>query len=401
MTDVVEDVLDAPGGSTEVSILDPIQRIQAGLIELKAQAGPFDISTTAGMKAARQFRALCVKARTALDAAYEKVNRPLLDTQRAARDLKKAITEEILQLETPVDEAITADEQRRERERAERQAAEEQRIAAIQRRMAAFSSYSVRAMGEPSGVIEDLIRELVAREPDATFQEFQARAAEAHAAVLQSLRDLLPKVLAQEAEAARLAEERARLEAERRADEERRAEQARQEAEERAERERQEAAARQAEADRQRAERERQEAELRRQREEQEAALAEQRRQQEAAAEAERQRLASERAELERQRQEQEAAEQRRREEEEARARAEREAAEQREREARAERDRLAAIEVARLDRLHAAAPVLLQAARMTVLMLKQLGGMLPGTKEVIDSVVETCEQAIAEATED
>lgn len=37
----------------------------------------------------------------------------------------------------------------------------------------------------------------------------------------------------------------------------------------------------------------------------------------------------------------------------------------------------------------------------MTVLMLKQLGGMLPGTKEVIDSVVETCEQAIAEATED
>lgn len=419
MTDVVEDVLDAPGGSTEVSILDPIQRIQAGLIELKAQAGPFDISTTAGMKAARQFRALCVKARTALDAAYEKVNRPLLDTQRAARDLKKAITEEILQLETPVDEAITADEQRRERERQARIAAEQERVDGIQRRIRKFASFAVRAMGEPSATVEELVRELVGLEPDATFAEFQATAAEAHAEALAGLRGLLEKARQQEVEAERLereraeleaarqaqeasmAEERARLAAERQAEEDRRAEQARQEAEERAERERQEAAARQAEADRQRAERERQEAELRRQREEQEAALAEQRRQQEAAAEAERQRLASERAELERQRQEQEAAEQRRREEEEARARAEREAAEQREREARAERDRLAAIEVARLDRLHAAAPVLLQAARMTVLMLKQLGGMLPGTKEVIDSVVETCEQAIAEATED
>lgn len=385
MTDVVEDVLDAPGGSTEVSILDPIQRIQAGLIELKAQAGPFDISTTAGMKAARQFRALCVKARTALDAAYEKVNRPLLDTQRAARDLKKAITEEILQLETPVDEAITADEQRRERERAERQAAEEQRIAAIQRRMAAFSSYSVRAMGEPSGVIEDLIRELVAREPDATFEEFRARAAEAHAAALQSLRDLLPKVLAQEAEAARLAEERARLEAERRADEERRAEQARQEAEERAQRDREEQAERdriaaereaerQAEVARQQAEREAQAARMREERERQQAELAEQRRQQEAEAAAERMRLAEERAALERQRQEQEAAEQRRREEEEARARAEREAAEARERESEAERQRLAEAEQVRLSRLHGAAQSLLTLARNLRLTLAHNG---------------------------
>lgn len=175
----------------------------------------WDVSTTKGDREARAARKELVTLRTSLEAKRKELKAPALERSRLIDSEAKRIESEIRSLEDPIDALITAEEQRRERERAERQAAEEQRIAAIQRRMAAFSSYSVRAMGEPSGVIEDLIRELVAREPDATFEEFRARAAEAHAAALQGLRDLLPKVLAQEAEAARLAEERARLEAER------------------------------------------------------------------------------------------------------------------------------------------------------------------------------------------
>ena len=402
----------------------------------------WDVTTTKGDKEARAARRELVSLRTSLEEKRKELKAPALERSRLIDDEAKAIKAAILELEDPIDQLITAEEQRRERERAERRATEEARVDGIQRKIAAFGSYAIRAMGEPSAAIEDLIRELVGKEPDeATYQEFHGRAAAAHSAALAGLR-----------QAARLAEERARLEAERLAEEQRRAEQAQKEAAERAERERQEAEARRHREEAEQREQARvnairrrfddiraivqravgqplsrlhqahdelvamqatedvyaeflpeaietiagSKAAVRQMIDAAEAAARE-------AAELRRreERLAEERAALERQRQEQEAAERRRQEEAEAQARAEREAAEQREREAQAERDRLAAIEAARLDRLHAAAPALLGACRTTVLMLKQLGGMLPGTKEVIDSVVEGCEAAISQATED
>ena len=403
----------------------------------------WDVTTTKGDKEARAARRELVSLRTSLEEKRKELKAPALERLRLIDDEAKAIKAAILELEDPIDQLITAEEQRRERERAERRATEEARVdGIIQRKIAAFGSYAIRAMGEPSAAIEDLIRELVGKEPDeATYQEFHGRAAAAHSAALAGLR-----------QAARLAEERARLEAERLAEEQRRAEQAQKEAAERAERERQEAEARRHREEAEQREQARvnairrrfddiraivqravgqplsrlhqahdelvamqatedvyaeflpeaietiagSKAAVRQMIDAAEAAARE-------AAELRRreERLAEERAALERQRQEQEAAERRRQEEAEAQARAEREAAEQREREAQAERDRLAAIEAARLDRLHAAAPALLGACRTTVLMLKQLGGMLPGTKEVIDSVVEGCEAAISQATED
>ncbi len=424
----------------------------------------WDVTTTKGDKEARAARRELVSLRTSLEEKRKELKAPALERSRLIDDEAKAIKAAILELEDPIDQLITAEEQRRERERAERRATEEARVDGIQRKIAAFGSYAIRAMGEPSAAIEDLIRELVGKEPDeATYQEFHGRAAAAHSAALAGLRLMLERTVQQEAdraaeaqrqaeEAARLAEERARLEAERLAEEQRRAEQAQKEAAERAERERQEAEARRHREEAEQREQARvnairrrfddiraivqravgqplsrlhqahdelvamqatedvyaeflpeaietiagSKAAVRQMIDAAEAAARE-------AAELRRreERLAEERAALERQRQEQEAAERRRQEEAEAQARAEREAAEQREREAQAERDRLAAIEAARLDRLHAAAPALLGACRTTVLMLKQLGGMLPGTKEVIDSVVEGCEAAISQATED
>ena len=402
----------------------------------------WDVTTTKGDKEARAARRELVSLRTSLEEKRKELKAPALERSRLIDDEAKSIKAAILELEDPIDQLITAEEQRRERERAERRATEEARVDGIQRKIAAFGSYAIRPMGEPSAAIEELIRELVGKEPDeATYQEFHGRAAAAHSAALAGLR-----------QAARLAEERARLEAERLAEEQRRAEQAQKEAAERAERERQEAEARRHREEAEQREQARvnairrrfddiraivqravgqplsrlhqahdelvamqatedvyaefppeaietiagSKAAVRQMIDAAEAAARE-------AAELRRreERLAEERAALERQRQEQEAAERRRQEEAEAQARAEREAAEQREREAQAERDRLAAIEAARLDRLHAAAPALLGACRTTVLMLKQLGGMLPGTKEVIDSVVEGCEAAISQATED
>lgn len=48
--------------------------------------------------------------------------------------------------------------------------------------------------------------------------------------------------------------------------------------------------------------------------------------------------------------------------------------------------------------RLIASAPELLAACR-TVLMLRQLGGMMPGVREVIDVAIRQAEEAIAKAT--
>jgi hypothetical protein len=54
--------------------------------------------------------------------------------------------------------------------------------------------------------------------------------------------------------------------------------------------------------------------------------------------------------------------------------------------------------EMAANARLIAAAPELLAACQMVV-TLKRVGGMLPGVRELIDSVVEDAEAAIAKAT--
>jgi len=366
MTEVADEILDAPAAIIEFNA------VQKGLAELRQDlAGvQFDVTTTAGDKAARAARARCVSIRTSADAAYEGWNKPMLTKQREMRAILAGIKEEVKAVEEPIDAQIKAEEQRKAEIKAAKEAAELARQKLIQERLDHIRDFASSAAGLPSAKIAAM-RETLAEFP-LTTELYEHRAGEAmqlHAEVVAKLEQMHGAALAQEQEAARLAEERAALERQRQEQEAaaaaaRKAEDERL-AKERAELEEQQRRL-QAERD---AENARQEAARAEQARKDAAAAAELKRQQDEAAAV----LRAQQEEIDRQRREFEAqqaaarraeqekaeAESRAQQEKEAAARAEAEAAER----ARIEREAAERAErQAELDRLHRAAPEMLDA---------------------------------------
>jgi hypothetical protein len=210
--DVASEVVEAAGA---VTVLGPLEKIRAGLAALAQEAMTFDVTTTAGDKAARQFRQRCVGVRSSVDEAYETVNRPMLETQRQARALRDEIKAAVLKLEDPVDAAIRAQEEAKQAERARKEQAERERIAGHQGAIEEIRMAVHAAAGRPSAEIAALVRQVQAVNPAEGFEEFRPLAERARTETLIRLADLLAAAQAQEAEAARLAEERAQLERQR------------------------------------------------------------------------------------------------------------------------------------------------------------------------------------------
>lgn len=212
MTTVADEVLDAPAAITEYNA------VQKGLAELRKDlAGvQFDVSTTAGDKAARAARARCVSIRTSADAAYEGWNKPMLAKQREMRAILAKIKDEVKAVEEPIDAQIKAEEARKAEIKAAKEAAELARQQAIQERLDHIRAFATSAAGLPSTEIAAM-RDTLADFP-LTTELYEHRAGEAmqlHAEVVAKLEQLHGAALAQEAEAARLAEERAALERQR------------------------------------------------------------------------------------------------------------------------------------------------------------------------------------------
>jgi len=325
------EILDAPAKVAEYRPVD------AGLAELRTRlAGvQFDVTTTAGDKAARAARQECVKLRTTVEATRKELKAPLLARAKLLDDEAKRITAAVLQIEEPIDAQIKAEEQRKAAIKAEQERIERERQEAIQGRITLLAGYPAAAVGLASAEV-NVLRQRVAEMP-ITTELYGHRAGEAmvlQAEVAAKLEQMHAATLAQEQKAARLAAERAELERQRQ------------------EREAAARAEREAEAARLRAEREALERARREEEARQAAARAEeQRRQEEAAAELRRQQ-----EEIDRQRREfeaqQEAARRAEQEKAEAEARAQREKEEaERAAAAAAERERLA--EAARREAAH------------------------------------------------
>lgn len=209
--EVADQVVDGPSRGTALSPLSPLERIKAGLVQLATEAKPFDVTTSAGEKAARVFRAKCVSLRTAVDEAYETVNRPLLAVQRDARALRDDVKAQVAALEEPVNAQIKAEEARREVERIRKAEVEASRIAALHTRIDEIKAIAARAVGKPSAEIEQKIQLVVGMTIGDTYQELKPAAEQAQAATLATLRELLAAALVQEENARQLAAERAEL----------------------------------------------------------------------------------------------------------------------------------------------------------------------------------------------
>jgi chemotaxis protein histidine kinase CheA len=371
-----------------VALVFENHRTRADAYKAEAPTVTYDITTTAGMKTAVEWRAKGRDIRVEVTDIHKERKAPILEIGRLMDARKKEIIADVEPDEDRFDRDIKAETARKEAERQARLAAEAARIAFIRKRIGEIQAIPSESVGRSAADLAATIELTEMLEITlAEFMELSGECEVVKSIALGKLREMHAAQLAAEeaaAEAARQAEaeriERA-AEAQRLAVE--RAQLAK-EREEAAERERQAAAERQRIADeeriarakaqaamlaeqqaheaRLRAEREAAEAELRKQREVEEARLAEQR------AELARQQAAIDAANAERERVEREA-----REAAEAEARARQEAeeaaalaeaqriaeaaaaeAERREREARAEVERAALeAEVARLHALH------------------------------------------------
>lgn len=232
----------------------------AGLADLRARyAGArFDCTSTAGMAAATEARRELRTLRTSLEDLRQRIKAPVLERGRLIDDEARRITREIAALETPIDEQIRAEQDRREAERERKRAAERERVEAIAKRVEWIRDRFVAAVRDAldadaiDGVVRDLESLLIT---PGLYGERINEAEEARAATALELRELAGRMREQAAAAAKLAEERAAFERER-------AEAAERDARERAERDAAEAA--------ERARREEQEARERAEREERE-----------------------------------------------------------------------------------------------------------------------------------
>lgn len=262
--------------------------VEAGLATLAGlyKGVVYDVTTTAGMEDAKAARRAIREPRLQVEQIRKEAKAPILQLGRTLDAHAQRITAALVGLEEPIDKQIKAEEERKEREKQERIAAEAARVQKIQERITELRGVVSLPFRDNAALVMEHIGDIERIEIDASFAEFQDAAADAKAASLARLREIHAGIVERESERRRIAAERAELER-------LRAEQAerdRIEREQRAEEERVAKAARLAEV---RA----QEEALRLERE----ALAAQQREQERIAEEERATLAAERAELERQ----------------------------------------------------------------------------------------------------
>jgi len=245
-----------------------------------AEAAQFDVTTTAGMAVAVKHRATFRDIRVASEKARKERKAPILEIGKLLDSRQKEIEAEIEPFESRFDVAIKAEEKRKDDEKIAKAVAESARITAIKNRIEAFMLDAVSAISGTVSAIDAYATRL--SETVISLDEFAEYTGEAQVkrdSTVKWLRERQQQAAEQEAEAARIAAERAQLERDRA---------------EAAERERVAAAARAEQEAKDRAERERVEAE---QRAAQEAAAAAMRAEQAAHQE----RMRAQQAELDRQ----------------------------------------------------------------------------------------------------
>jgi len=111
-------------------VLTEFSRVEAGLAGLRAKHGNtvYEVSTTAGMDAAKAARAEIREPRFALEKVRKAAKRPLLELGRRIDAEAIRITEAILAIEEPIDDQIKGEEARRLADKEAKRAAEVERL---------------------------------------------------------------------------------------------------------------------------------------------------------------------------------------------------------------------------------------------------------------------------------
>jgi hypothetical protein len=187
-------------------------RTEAKLADLRnrLQGVIFEVAKPSGDKAARAARQECVSLRSELERTRAGFKAPALAFGKKIDTGAKRLEAEILALEEPIDAQIKADEERREKER-------QAKAARIERLQAEIEAIRAQAAAGAFADSADEIRALLAAceatdVSEAVFAEFATPARLAKEQSAAALRQTLAKRIELDAEAARIAAERAELE---------------------------------------------------------------------------------------------------------------------------------------------------------------------------------------------
>lgn len=185
-------------------------RTEAALGDLrkKYQGATYDLTTTAGDKAARAARLELVTLRTGLEKKRKELKAPAVEFGRKIDSEAARLTAEIQALETPIDTQIKADEKRRDDERRARDEAEAARKKVHTDAIARIAKYVELAADLPSEHIANGIKQLEGFDLSG-FEEYTAEATETRDRTVAALRVLHIKAKTREDEEARLQAERA------------------------------------------------------------------------------------------------------------------------------------------------------------------------------------------------
>ena len=217
----------------EENVLAHFSEFERSLAKFRDDYGSrvYDLSDPGQDKAARSDRLTVGKVIAALDRKHKELKEPLLSATRLVDGRRKAIKDQLLEVQDHIKMQIEAHEQR-----------EQDRIAAIHACIGNIRELADFSESPDSDTISKRLTCARAVALDDSWQEFRADAALARTEVIEALEALLAERQKAEAEAAELARLRAEAEAKERAEREERiareaAEAAKREAEELAQRE--------------------------------------------------------------------------------------------------------------------------------------------------------------------
>jgi len=171
----------------------------------------YPVSTPTGFRDAIAARAEIRGVRVALEKERTKIKAPALERCQMIDAEAKRITRELLALETPIDQQIKAEEERKEAIREAKAEAERQRVEAIQARIDIFRNITASMSARPSYEITEMIDNITNCLIEGHYSEFDEIAQAAKDNALLTLGVLLAGTLEQEAERVRIEADRAEL----------------------------------------------------------------------------------------------------------------------------------------------------------------------------------------------
>ncbi len=207
MTDTIELIDKAEVRDGQAIVAYSRTEHALSILRDKYKGATYDLTTTAGDKAARAARLELKTLRTDLEKKRAELKAPALLFGKTIDSEAARLTAEIPALETPIDAQIKADEKRREDERIAKEQAEAARRKVHTDGVAKIAGYVALATDLPAERIAAGIAYLEALDL-AGFEEFITEATETRARTVSALQALHAKAVNREAEAARLEAER-------------------------------------------------------------------------------------------------------------------------------------------------------------------------------------------------